>query len=83
LAQSSAAVLLQAGKWRTMTNNSLLMFHGAEEGATPPHLRLIAQLVEMVAKRTGLSVRRTRALFNHNFIKPDRALEFGLIDEVR
>jgi len=34
LAQSAAAVLLQGGKWRTMTKNSLLMFHGAEEGAT-------------------------------------------------
>ena len=79
LAQSAAAVLLQAGKRRTMTTNSLLMFHGAEEGATPAEIRLVEQLVEMVAKRAGTSVRRTRALFNHNFIKADRALELGLI----
>ena len=47
-AMSDAAVLLQAGKWRTMTNSSLLMFHGAEEGATPAALRLVDQLVEIV-----------------------------------
>jgi ATP-dependent protease ClpP protease subunit len=83
LAQSAAAVLLQAGKWRTMTKNSLLMFHGVEEGATPPHLRLIAQLVEMVAKRTGTSATEGRALFNNTFINANQALELSLIDEIR
>jgi ATP-dependent protease ClpP protease subunit len=84
LAQSAAAVLLQAGKWRTMTKSSLLMFHGAEEGATPAERRLVEQLVEMVSKRTGMSVKKVRGLFNnHTFIKAHRALEVGLIDEIR
>jgi ATP-dependent protease ClpP protease subunit len=82
LAQSAAAVLLQGGKWRTMTNNSLLMFHWPEEAATP-HLRLVEQLVEMVAKRAGMSIPEGRSLFDNTFIKPDRALELGLIDEIR
>jgi ATP-dependent protease ClpP protease subunit len=83
LAQSAAAVLLQAGKWRTMTKNSLLQFHGSEEGATHTKLRLVEQLVAMVAKRVGMGVKKVRGLFNNTFIKADKALEFGLIDEIR
>jgi ATP-dependent protease ClpP protease subunit len=77
IAQSASAVLSQAGKWRTITNSSFLMFHGAEEGAAPAHLQLVKQLVE-IAKRSGMSVKKVRGLFNNNtFIKADRALELG------
>ncbi|MGA7855445.1 MAG: ATP-dependent Clp protease proteolytic subunit, partial [Candidatus Acidiferrales bacterium] len=40
LAQSAAAVLLQAGTWRTMTNSSLLMFHSPEENCPDAEFRL-------------------------------------------
>jgi ATP-dependent protease ClpP protease subunit len=85
LAQSAAAVLLHGGKWRTMTNNSLLQFHALteEQARDDCHFRLYSQLVEMVAKRAGMSVKKVCGLFNNNFIKADRALELGLIDEIR
>ena len=77
---SAAAVLLQGGKWRTMTNSNLVR---PEEDATPAELQMFSQLVEIVAKRTGMSVTERRGLFNNTFIKADRALELGLIDEIR
>jgi ATP-dependent protease ClpP protease subunit len=82
LAQSAAAVLLQGGKWRTMTKSSLLMFHGEGEDAAEPEIQLAGQLVEMVAKRTGMSVTEARGLFDNTFINVNRALELGLIDEI-
>jgi hypothetical protein len=58
------------GKWRTMTNSSLLMFHGSEEDATDAEPSLHAQLVEMVAKRPGMSV--ADRSFNNTFIEADQ-----------
>jgi ATP-dependent protease ClpP protease subunit len=83
LAQSAAAVLLLAGKWRTMTKNSLLMFHAPEEDATQAVLQLAEQLAEMVVKRVGMSDTEGRRLFDNAFINANRALELGLIDEIR
>ena len=76
-------MLLQAGKWPTMTNNSFLMFHGPVEDATQAELQLAEQLAEMVAKRVGMGVTEGCGLFSNTFIKPDRPLELGLIDEIR
>jgi len=82
LAQSAAAVLLQAGKWRTMTNSSLLMFHAPEENVSDAEFRLYTQLVEMVAQRSGLNIAEAHDLFDNKFINANRALELGLIDEI-
>jgi ATP-dependent protease ClpP protease subunit len=70
-AQSAAAVLLQGGKWRTMTNSSLLMFHGPEEGATQAELRLVEQLVDgCQARRDG---RPGRAQFVRQHLHQSRS----------
>jgi len=82
LAQSAAAVLLQAGKWRTMTNSSLLLFHRAEEGVSDQEFRLFTQLVEMAAQRAGLPFIEAIGMFDDKFINANRALELGLIDEI-
>jgi ATP-dependent protease ClpP protease subunit len=82
LAQSAAAVLLQAGTWRTMTNASLLMFHSPAENCTDAEFRLYTQLVEMVSQRTGLHIAEAHDLFDNKFITANRALELGLIDEI-
>jgi len=82
LAQSAAAVLLQAGKLRTMTNASLLMFHEPEENISDAGFRLHTQLVEMVSQRTGLHITEAHGLFDNKFINANRALELGLIDEI-
>lgn len=82
LAQSAAAVLLQAGKWRTMTNASLLMFHSPAEDCSDADFRLYTQLVEMVAQRTGMNIAEAHDLFDNKFINANRALELGLIDEI-
>jgi ATP-dependent protease ClpP protease subunit len=82
LAQSAAAVLLQAGKRRTMTNSSLLMFHAPEENCTDAEFRLYTQLVEMVVQRTGLNIAEGHDLFDNKFINANRALELNLIDEI-
>jgi ATP-dependent protease ClpP protease subunit len=86
LAQSSAAVLLQAGKRRTMTNSSLLMFHSPatdEDGHVDDKVwRLYTQLVEMVSQRSGINIAEAHDLFDNMFITANRALELGLIDEI-
>jgi len=82
LAQSAAAVLLQAGTWRTMTNASLLMFHSPAELSTDAEFRLYTQLVEMVSQRTGCNIAEAHDLFDDKFITANRALELGLIDEI-
>jgi ATP-dependent protease ClpP protease subunit len=82
LVQSAAAVLLQAGKLRTMTNASLLMFHAPDEKVTDAEFRLYTQLVEMVAQRSGLNIAEAHDLFDNKFITANRALELGLIDEI-
>lgn len=82
LAQSAAAVLLQAGTWRTMTNASLLMFHAPEEDVSDAGFRLYTQLVEMAAQRTGLNIAEAHDLFDNHFITANRCLELGLIDEI-
>lgn len=82
LLQSAAAVLLQAGKWRTMTNASLLVFHAPDEKINDAQWRLHTQLVEMVAQRTGLNIAEAHDLFDNMFINANRALELGLIDEI-
>jgi ClpP class serine protease len=74
-------------KWLLAFGNDRGKLRTMQENQDSDLLRLAEQLTEMVAKRVakraGASVRRTRALFNHNFIKADRALELGLIDEIR
>ena len=82
LAQSAAAVLLQAGKLRTMTNASLLQFHAAEENATDCEFRLYTQLVEMVAQRSGINIAEAHDLFDNKFINANKAVELNLIDEI-
>lgn len=82
LAQSAAAVLLQAGTWRTMTNASLLMFHAPEENCTDSEFRLYTQLVEMVSQRVGCNIAEAHDLFDNKFVNANRALELGLIDEI-
>jgi ATP-dependent protease ClpP protease subunit len=82
LAQSAAAVLLQAGTWRTMTNASLLMFHSPAEDASDTEFRLYTQLVEMVAQRVKCNIAEAHDLFDNKFITANRALELGLIDEI-
>jgi ATP-dependent protease ClpP protease subunit len=82
LAQSAAAVLLQAGAWRTMTNSSLLLFHSPEETCSDADFRLYTQLVEMVAQRSGLNIAEAHDLFDNKFINANRAMELGLIDEI-
>jgi ATP-dependent protease ClpP protease subunit len=82
LAQSAAAVLLQAGTWRTMTNASLLMFHAPEEDVSDAGFRLYTQLVEMVAQRSGCNIAEAHDLFDNKFINANRALELNLIDEI-
>ena len=82
LAQSAAAVLLQAGTWRTMTNASLLLFHSPAENCSDADFRLYTQLVEMVAQRSGLNVAEAHDLFDNKFINANRALELNLIDEI-
>jgi len=82
LAQSAAAVLLQAGTWRTMTNSSLLMFHSPEENCPDAAFRLYTQLVEMVAQRSRINIAEAHDLFDNKFINANRALELGLIDEI-
>ena len=82
LAQSAAAVLLQAGTWRTMTNASLLLFHSPAEDCSDADFRLYTQLVEMVAQRSGLNIAEAHDLFDDKFINANRALELNLIDEI-
>ncbi len=82
IAQSAAAVLLQAGKLRTMTDASLLQFHAPEEHVTDAQFRLYTQLVEMVAQRTGLHITEAHDLFDNKFITANKAQELGLIDEI-
>jgi ATP-dependent protease ClpP protease subunit len=82
LAQSAAAVLLQAGTWRTMTNSSLLMFHSPTEECPDAEFRLYTQLVEMVAQRSGMNIAEAHDLFDNKFINANRALELNLIDEI-
>ena len=83
MAQSAAAVLAQAGEWRTMTNSSLLVFHSPEkESVSDKEFRMFMQLVEMVAQRTDMHVTEALGLFDNNFITANRAMELGLIDEI-
>lgn len=82
MAQSAAAVLSQAGSWRTMTNSSLLLFHSPPEGSPDQAWRCHTQLAEMVAQRTGLSYPEALGLFDDKFIDANRALELNLIDEI-
>lgn len=79
---SAAAVLLQAGALRTMTNSSVLQFHAPEEKCSDVEMRLASQLVEMVAQRTGLAVPEAWGLFDGKIISANQALEFNLIDEI-
>lgn len=81
-AESAAAVLLQAGALRTMTNSSVLQFHVPEEKCSDVEMRLVSQLVEMVAQRTGLAVPEAWGLFDGKIISANQALEFNLIDEI-
>ena len=81
-AESAAAVLLQAGALRTMTNSSVLQFHAPEEKCSDVEMRLVSQLVEMVAQRTGLAVPEAWGLFDGKIISANQALEFNLIDEI-
>jgi ATP-dependent protease ClpP protease subunit len=82
IAQSAAAVLLQAGARRTMTNASLLLFHSPAENVSDLDFRLYTQLVEMVSQRTGMNIAEAHDLFDNKFINANRALELGLIDEI-
>lgn len=82
LAQSAAAALFQAGKKRTMTNSSLLMFHSPAEDVTGEEFRLCTQLAEMVQQRTGMHISEARDLFDNRFINANRAIELGLADEI-
>jgi ATP-dependent protease ClpP protease subunit len=82
LAQSAAAVLLQAGTWRTMTNAGLLMFHSPSDNCSDSEFRLYTQLVEMVAQRVGCNIAEAHDLFDDKFVNANRALELGLIDEI-
>ncbi len=79
---SAAAVLLQAGALRTMTNSSVLQFHAPAEGASDVEMRLASQLVEMVAQRAGLAVPEAWGLFDGKIINANQALEYNLIDEI-
>jgi ATP-dependent protease ClpP protease subunit len=79
---SAAAVLLQAGTLRTMTNSSVLQFHAPPEGCPDVEFRLCSQLVEMVAQRSGMAVPEAWGLFDGKIINANQALEFNLIDEI-
>jgi ATP-dependent protease ClpP protease subunit len=79
---SAAAVLLQAGALRTMTNSSVLQFHPPGENAPDTEFRLYTQLVEMVAQRVGLQVPEAHGLFDSKIISANKALEYNLIDEI-
>jgi ATP-dependent protease ClpP protease subunit len=83
-AASAAAVLLQAGKKRTMTRSSLLLFHAppADRDVPDVEFRLHVQLVEMVAQRLGIEMIEAHGLFDDTWISAERALELGLIDEI-
>lgn len=80
--QSAAAVLLQAGKIRTMTNSSLLMFHEVEEKTADSAFRLYTQLVEMIAQRSGIPIPEAHLLFDGKWINANKAHELNLVDEV-
>lgn len=83
LASSAAAVLLQAGEFRTMTNSSLLLFHHPEaENVSDQEFRMYTQLVEMVQQRAKMHIMEAHGLFDNKFINANRALELGLIDEI-
>jgi ATP-dependent protease ClpP protease subunit len=82
VAASAAAVLLQAGVRRTMTNSSLLLFHEPGEKMTDAEFRLHSQLVEMVAQRAKMEVIEAHGLFDNKFINANQALQLGLIDEI-
>jgi ATP-dependent protease ClpP protease subunit len=79
---SAAAVLLQAGTIRTMTNSSVLQFHAPPDPCTDVEMRLCSQLVEMIAQRTGLAVPEAWGLFDGKIIGANQAMELGLIDEI-
>lgn len=89
--QSAAAVLLQAGKVRKMTRNSLLLFHEPEAVLEPgtgyakipdQEWTLHTHLVGLVADRTGMSEIEAYDLFDGKFINPERAKNLNLIDEI-
>ena len=82
VAQSAAAVLFQAGKCRTMTSSSLLLFDSPLEGVTEGDLVLYTQLVELVQQRTGMDISEVRDLFDNKLITANKALELGLVDEI-
>ena len=82
LAQSAAAVLAQAGKLRTMTNGSLLQFHGPEKDVPDTVFRLYTQLVEMVSQRAGLHITEAHGLFDDMFINANKAVQLNLVDEI-
>lgn len=98
LLQSSAAVLLQAGKVRKMTRNSLLLFHEPARKEQKKELpggiveiineipdqdwTLHTHLVGLVADRTGMSEIEAYDLFDGKFINPERAKNLNLIDEI-
>jgi len=82
MAQSAAAVLSQAGHKRTMTNASLLLFHGPEENVSDRDFRLYTQMAEMVSQATGLAIPEAHGLFDGMFINANKAQQLGLIDEI-
>lgn len=91
LLQSAAAVLLQAGKVRRMTRNSLLLFHeptpvenkDSKIKAIPDQeWTLHTHLVGLIADRTGMNQIEAYDLFDGKFINPERALNLNLIDEI-
>lgn len=91
LLQSAAAVLLQAGKVRRMTRNSLLLFHEPEATETLPSgekkipdraYTLHTHMAELVADRTGMSQIEAYDVFDGRFINPEKAKQLNLIDEI-
>jgi ATP-dependent protease ClpP protease subunit len=87
LLQSAAAVLLQAGKIRAMTRNSLLLFHEPEKDRQTGEISdskwsLHGHLVELVVDRTGMSQIEGHDLFDGLFINPERAKNLNLIDRI-
>jgi ATP-dependent protease ClpP protease subunit len=85
--QSAAAVLLQAGKIRAMTRNSLLLFHEPEKDPQTGNISndkwsLHGHLVELVIDRTGMGQIEGYDLFDGLFINPDRAKNLNLIDKI-
>src|ERR1700719_2339955 len=60
-AMSIAGVILQAGKQRRMTPNSVLMLHALQpdQDLSPSTLKMFDGIVSIVAKRSGLNLETT------------------------